>query len=163
MTQPKTRDGRHDFDFLIGSWKGKQRRLKERLKGSTEWEEFESTSTFRHILDGIGNVDEVTMERDGGKMLGFTLRLYDPSTGQWYIYWATGAGGHLDLPMVGGFDENGRGIFYAHEPFQGRYVYVRFLWSYNPADDTARWEQAFSDDGGATWETNWTMDFTRLA
>ena len=154
------RDGRHDFDFFFGNWNGQQRRLRERLNNCTEWEEFTSTTIAQPILDGIGNIDEVTMYRESGKSKGFTLRTYDPETQEWYIYWATSLGGFLGTPQVGKFDGNGRGEFYDFVPFAGGHVYCRFIWTVTGAE-TCRWEQAFSADGGTTWETNWTMDFTR--
>jgi hypothetical protein len=153
-------DGRDDFDFFIGRWKGHNRRLRERLKNCDEWEEFEGTSVCRKILGGIGNMDEVTFHRDTGYAEGFTLRLFDPKSQEWLIYWAASSGGKLELPMIGKF-ENGRGEFYAHEVFENRHVYSRFIWS-EITGTSCRWEQAFSIDGGKTWETNWIADFTRL-
>ncbi len=153
------RDGRADFDFIISSWKVHQRRLRERLKGSTSWEEFESASVARKILGGLGNIDEVSMDRESGRLEGFTLRLYDPKSQQWSIYWADSVNVELQIPMVGGF-ENGRGEFYAQEPFEGKQIFSRFIWS-NITPTSCRWEQAFSPDGGKTWETNWIADFTR--
>jgi hypothetical protein len=137
-------DGRDDFDFFIGRWKGHNRRLRERLK----------------VLGGIGNMDEVTFHRKTGYAEGFTLRLFDPQAQEWLIYWAASSGGKLELPMIGKF-ENGRGEFYAHEVFENRHVYSRFIWS-EITETSCRWEQAFSIDGGKTWETNWIADFTRL-
>jgi len=155
------RDGREDFDFFIGSWKGHQRRLRERLKGSQSWEEFESVSVVRKMLGGLGNFDEVTMQRASGEMRGVTVRLFNPETRQWSIYWADSIGATLGAPMVGEF-KDGVGVFYDYEPFEGKQIFSRFLWTHD-SPDTCRWEQAFSQDGGATWETNWTMDFTRLS
>lgn len=153
------RDGREDFDFFIGSWKGRQRRLRERLKGSQTWEEFESTSEVRKTLNGLGNIDEVTMRRGSGVFIGLTVRLFNPETQQWSIYWADSSGNGLGAPMVGEF-KNGRGEFYDCEPFEGKRIFSRFLWTHD-SPNSCRWEQAFSADGGATWETNWTADFTR--
>ena len=153
-------DGRNDFDFFIGRWKGHNRRLRERLKNCDEWEEFEGTSVCRKILGGIGNMDEVTFHRKTGYAEGFTLRLFDPQAQEWLIYWAASSGGKLELPMIGKF-ENGRGEFYAHEVFENKHVYSRFIWS-EITEISCRWEQAFSEDGGKTWETNWIADFTRL-
>jgi hypothetical protein len=153
-------DGRDDFDFFIGRWKGHNRRLRERLKNCDEWEEFEGTSVCRKVLGGIGNMDEVTFHRKTGYAEGFTLRLFDPQAQEWLIYWAASSGGKLELPMIGKF-ENGRGEFYAHEVFENRHVYSRFIWS-EITETSCRWEQAFSIDGGKTWETNWIADFTRL-
>jgi hypothetical protein len=107
MKQPTTnesgeRDGRKDFDFLIGSWKIQKRRLKDRLKGCTEWEEFQGTSEVRHILGGLGNTDELTMNRASGRVHAVTVRLYDPAAREWSIYWvASSSPGTLDVPMVG--------------------------------------------------------------
>ncbi len=158
--QVEVRDGRNDFDFLIGKWDSVQRRLRERLKGSTSWEEFHATLEVRKVLGGTANFDELVMEREGGVMRGATLRLYDLQAHQWSIYWADGVHGGLGVPEVGAF-KDGRGEFYAYEPFEGRMVFSRFLWL--PIDtEHCRWEQAFSEDACQTWETNWTADFTRI-
>jgi hypothetical protein len=150
------RDGRSDFDFFVGTWKGYNRWLRERLAGSNEWEEFEGHSVIHKILNGMGNFDEVTMYREGGEMQGVTLRLYNPDTHEW----ASSMGANnLFPPMVGKF-ENGRGMFYAYELFGGRHIYSRFIWT-SQNENACRWEQAFSIDGGQTWETNWTTDFVR--
>jgi hypothetical protein len=159
LNEHKEQDGRTDFDFLIGRWQVHHRRLRERLKGSTSWEEFEGTTVARKILGGLGNIDENIMDRASGRLEGFTLRLYNPVSQQWSIYWAANVTGILETPMVGGF-EAGRGEFYSQEIFEGRSIFNRFIWSvFN--ENACRWEQAFSADGGKTWETNWIMDFTR--
>ena len=153
-------DGRNDFDFLIGSWISRQRRLRERLKGSNSWEEFPARLEVHKILGGAGNFDELVMERESRLMRGATLRLYDAESRQWSIYWADSIHGALAVPEVGSFEEDGCGYFYAHEPFEGRMIFSRFIWSHD-GDNTCRWEQAFSEDAGKTWETNWVADFTR--
>lgn len=152
-------DGRNDFDFLIGTWDSRQRRLRERLKGSNSWEEFQAKLEVRKVLGGMGNFDELIMEREGGTMRGATLRLYDLQARQWSIYWADGIHGALAVPEVGSF-KDGRGEFYAQEPFEGRMIFSRFIWAVF-SESTCRWEQAFSEVGGKTWETNWVADFTR--
>lgn len=152
-------DGRADFDFFIGSWDSHQRKLKQRLKGCDEWDEFHGVSAVRKILGGLGNIDEVTLEMPAGRVLGLTVRLFDPQTQLWSIYWSSSAHSVLDAPMVGRF-EQGRGEFYDRETFEGRSVFSRFIWTSSGAN-ACRWEQAFSPDGGRTWETNWTADFTR--
>lgn len=153
------RDGQADFDFLIGSWKVHNRRLKQPLTGSTEWYEFEGTNVARAIWDGSGNMDEFDADAPQGRIRGLTVRLYQHDTGQWRIYWANRASGIMDSPMEGRFVD-GRGVFYGHEPFNGRAIFVRFLWTtISPA--ACRWEQAFSADGGSSWETNWIMEMTR--
>ena len=154
------RDGSRDFDFLFGSWRVHNRRLVERLKGSTEWEEFPSACHARPILGGLGNMDEFILERASGRVVAITVRLYDPVSGEWSIYWAASPGrGRFDLPMVGRFD-GPRGEFYSQEAFEDRHIFSRFIWTVEGAD-ACRWEQAYSTDGGRSWETNWTMAFTR--
>jgi hypothetical protein len=136
------------------------RRLVERLKGSTYWEEFFSTCHARPILGGLGNMDEFTLERASGRILAITVRLYDPGSGEWSIYWAASPGrGRFDVPMVGRFDGQ-RGEFYSQEVFEDRHIFNRFIWTVQ-GSAACRWEQAYSTDGGRSWETNWTMDFTR--
>jgi hypothetical protein len=153
-------DGRTDFDFFVGSWKVRNRRLKERLKNCTEWEEFEGNCRARHILGGLGNMDEFTMDRPSGRVEAITVRLYNPAAREWSIYWAASTGnGRFDTPMVGRF-EGPRGEFFSQEVFEGRHIFSRFIWTVSTAD-SCRWEQAYSTDGGKTWETNWIMDFTR--
>ncbi len=163
MSEPKvqhsTGDGRGDFDFLIGQWRIHNRRLRERLKGSTAWEEFDAAAVVRKILGGLGNFDEVTMERSSGRVQGMTLRLYDPISQQWSLYWADSVNGILQTPMIGRF-EKGRGEFFAQETFEGQSIFSRFIWS-GITETSCRWEQAFSADGGKTWETNWIMEFVR--
>lgn len=156
----KKHDGRADFDFLMGGWKVHHRRLRERLKGSNSWEEFEGTSVARKILGGIGNFDENVMDRASGRLEGVTLRLFDPTSQQWRLYWADSLTGLLQPPMIGGF-ENGRGEFFDQETFEGKSIFSRFIWS-DITETSCRWEQAFSSDGGKTWETNWIMEFTRV-
>ncbi len=159
VVKDKVQDGRADFDFFIGTWKVYNRRLRERLKGSDSWEEFEGKAVDRAVLGGLGNADEVTFSRDGGTLHGMTLRLYNPQSQQWSLYWADSVSGILQVPMVGGF-KDGRGEFFSQEPFEGKSIFSRFIWS-EITETSCRWEQAFSPDGGVTWETNWIMEFVR--
>ena len=153
-------DGRADFDFLIGVWNVQHRRLNERLNGCTEWEEFGGTGTVRRILGGLGNMDELTMDRTSGRVQAVTVRLYNPVHDEWSIYWASDSHpGRMDIPMVGRFN-GARGEFFSQELFEGRHIFSRFIWTSN-GPDACHWEQAFSADGGKIWETNWTMAFTR--
>ncbi len=148
-----------DFDFWMGRWNVHNRRLRERLAGSTEWEEFAATSVARKTLDGLGNEDVFRTQHDGG-FTGMSFRFFDPRSAQWSIYWADSRRpGLLDPPVVGDFDGD-VGIFEGDDELGGRPVRVRFTWS-RIATETPRWEQAFSADGGETWETNWVMDFSR--
>ena len=153
-------DGRTDFDFFIGRWKAHNRRLRGRLKGCNDWEEIEGVAVIRKVLGGIGNIDEISMEREIGHLEGLTLRLYNPESRQWSMYWAASVDGSLEPPVIGGFAD-GRGEFYSQESFEGRSIFVRFICS-DITETSCRWEQAFSADGGKTWETNWISELTRL-
>src|SRR2546429_5071662 len=105
MTTPngELQDGRIDFDFLVGRWHDRHRRLRERLKGSTSWEEFEGTTVHRKILGGLGNISEHSMDRASRQMTAVSLRFFDPNAQQWSIYWATSVHATLETPMIGGF------------------------------------------------------------
>ncbi len=154
--------GLHDFDFLVGDWRVHHRRLKERLAGCREWVEFDGTSSLRVLMGGWANVDDNMLNLPGGAYRGVSLRSYDPKTGQWAIWWLDGRNpfGELD-PAVKGRFVDGVGTFYAEDTFKGRPIRVRFIWE-NITPTSAHWEQAFSTDGGKTWETNWVNDFTRV-
>ena|ERR1051325_2721327 len=153
-------DGRNDFDFLIGTWKVHHFRLAERLKGSTDWEEFEGNTVDKKLLNGLGNMDENILHRKTGAIHAISLRLFNPISKEWSIYWSTDLTGTLDVPMIGGF-KNEHGTFYSQEVFEGQHIYNRFIWSKITAT-SCQWEQAFSIDGGKTWETNWIMEFERI-
>jgi hypothetical protein len=154
--------GLHGFDFLAGQWRSHHRRLKKSLAGSHEWTEFDGTSKAWSVLDGHGMVDDNVFDVPGG-YLGVTLRAYNPKTGEWAIWWLDGRQPFvpLDPPMKGRF-VNGVGIFYADDTLRGKPIRVRFIWS-RITRNSAHWEQAFSADGGKTWETNWTTDFRRVS
>ncbi|HEX6536443.1 MAG TPA: hypothetical protein VF041_17765 [Gemmatimonadaceae bacterium] len=154
------RDGLHDFDLLHGTWRVHNRRLRDPLTGSTEWYEFDGHVTERPVLGGQGNLEEYEATLpDGGAIRAVALRLYQPKTRRWTIHWSNAATGTLDAPMTGTF-RDGRGVFYGQEDYQGRMILLRFHWT-SGGPDAARWEQAFSADGGRTWETNWIMELTR--
>ncbi len=156
------RDGQHDFDFLVGSWKFHLKRLAHRLSGSNEWVEFDGTTVCRKVLDGRGEVEEMSVDsaEKHVHIQGLALRLYNPQSHQWSIYWANAADGVLEQnPMVGQFSD-GRGEFYNQQIYEGRAVYARFVWS-GVTTNSPHFEQAFSADGGKTWETNWITDQTR--
>ena len=152
-------DGRHDFDFIHGRWQVQNERLRERLVGSEDWEVFIATDECRPLLGGIGNIEEFHTSWNGGYE-GIALRLYDLATQQWRIHWSSNRSGGLDPPVSGVF-EGGVGTFHGEDVHEGRPVRVRFLWSHASAN-TAHWQQAFSADDGASWETNWHMWFRRL-
>jgi hypothetical protein len=150
-----------DFDFFIGAWVVQHRRLKQRLVGSQEWELFAGRNVCHKILGGYGNVDDNLLELPEGTYRAVTLRAFDPTTRSWSIWWLDGrAAGVLDVPVVGTF-ANGVGTFIAKDTFKGQPIMVRFTWL-NEVADHPRWEQAFSPDGGESWETNWIMEFARL-
>jgi len=148
-----------DFDFWFGSWDVRNRRLTRRLAGSDDWEEFAATVVARPLLDGVGNEDEFRTDHAGG-FVGMSFRFFDPERRRWSIYWADSRRpGELDPPVFGTFSGD-VGVFEGEDVHRGRPILVRFTWS-GVTTPTPRWEQAFSDDGGRTWETNWVMEFTR--
>ena len=154
-------DANHDFDFFFGRWRVRHRRLKQRLSNCTEWDEFEGASTAQPLLGGLGNIDDNLLDLPQGRYSAATLRDYDPKTRQWSIWWLDARmPGRIDAPMVGRFDAEGTGLFLADDLFEGRPIRVRFIWSLTRTPNP-QWEQAFSPDGGASWETNWVMRFSR--
>jgi hypothetical protein len=153
-------DGQADFDFLIGSWRVRNRRVRRPRAGWDSWEEFEGTLVAEHIWGGQGNIDRFEADTESGPVRGLTLRLYDPQARQWNLYWTDPGQGTLGRPQVGEF-RNGRGDFYDQDRVEGRTVFVRYVWSDITAT-SCRWEQAFSWDGGATWTVDWVMEYTRI-
>jgi hypothetical protein len=154
--------GLHAFDLRVGKWKLHNRVLKARLAGSHEWLEYGGVQTWRSILNGQGNVDDTRLDKPSGAYSGATLRAYDPKTGQWALWWLDGRTptAKLDPPMLGRF-VGGVGTFYNDDSLRGKPIKVRFIWS-KITRNSAHWEQAYSPDGGKTWETNWITDFTRV-
>jgi hypothetical protein len=151
---------RTDFDFLPGFWRVSNRKVANTLDPAcTEWEEFEATSEARAILGGGGNIDH--FHARGQDYEGFSLRLYDPDEDLWRIWWSsTVRPGRLDPPVEGQFGDDGRGRFEGDDVLEGVPIRLRFDWS-EITDSSARWEQAFSFDGGDTWKTNWIMVLSR--
>jgi hypothetical protein len=159
MHTPSSAD---DFNFLIGHWNVRHRRLRERLRGSDHWEEFAGSTHVHRTLDGQANVDDNVLELPSGHYRALSIRSFDPATGLWAIWWLDSRNPHgLEKPVIGKF-HRGVGTFETDDVFDGGPVRVRFTWS-DISRDSARWQQAFSSDGGASWETNWVMDFTRRA
>jgi hypothetical protein len=145
----------NDFDFFHGRWRVANRKIADIVGRGTEWVEFDAEAEVRPILGGAANID--SLHADGWE--GMTLRQYDPERQVWRIWWAsTRAPGHLDPPLEGRFTD-GHGVFFGDDVVGGHAVKLRFDWT---AGDSPRWEQAFSYDGGETWETNWTMRFNRV-
>lgn len=153
-------DGQHDFDFEIGSWKIHLKRLTRPLTGSTSWVEFDGTSVTRKVWDGRSQIEEFETDGAGGHIEGLTLRTYNPQTHLWSLYWANSKDGTVVPPQVGQF-KDGVGEFYAQDMLNGRPIFIRFIWS-KTETDMPHFEQAFSDDGGKTWEVNWITDQTRV-
>jgi len=155
------RDGQHDFDFEIGSWKIHLKRLQNPLTGSTNWIEFDGTSVTRKVWDGRSNLEELDVDSPSGHIEGLTLRLYNPQSHQWSLYWANSKNGTMGGPPNIGEFKDGRGEFLCQDTFNGRTILIRYVWS-NITASSAHFEQSFSDDGGKTWEVNWITDQTRV-
>ena len=155
------RDGQHDFDPLIGSWKYHLKRRVNPLTNSNTWIEFDGTGVCYKIWDGRAQLDTIELDSPNGHIEGLTLRVYNPQSHQWRLYWANSKIGVMDPPQVGEF-KNGRGEFYAQDTINGRTILVRFDWS-RMDTNSPHFEQSFSDDGGKTWEVNWITDQTRVA
>jgi hypothetical protein len=151
--------GPHDFDFEFGSWTAHLTRLTAPLSGSKTWVSYDGTSVVHSLLGGRENIGELQVGGSAGRIDGLTYRLYDPNARQWDIYWANSRNPSIDTPMVGGFS-NGRGVFYSHDTLNGRPIVVRFVFS-DIQPTFFRFEQAFSPDGGKTWEVNWIATFRR--
>jgi hypothetical protein len=155
------RDGQHDFDFEFGQWKIHNRRLLHPLSGSNEWVEFDGTVVAQPIWDGRANLDVFEADSPTGHIEGMTVRTYNTTSHQWSLYWATSKTGVFSLPATVGKFDGDRGEFYDQEDYNGRNILVRFLWTVT-SPEAPQWEQAFSPDGGKTWETNWIVNFTRV-
>lgn len=161
MQISKTSFALSDFDFWVGIWKARHCRLRERLVGCDEWIEFGGTSEVRKILDGSGIIEDNLLDLPGAPYKAASLKIFDPETQNWIIWWVDGRyPERADPPVVGGFAD-GVGIFHADDVFNGEPIRVRFIWSHI-TPRSCRWEQAFSADAGRSWETNWTMQFERV-
>lgn len=149
----------HDWDWLEGGWRVRHHRLKERLTGSTEWEEFDGTCAMVRTMNGFGNMDDNWLDLPAGAYRAMGIRAFNPETRLWSIWWLDARSQTIDAPVRGGFAD-GVGEFVGDDTLRGQPIKVRFRWS-EIAANSARWEQAFSPDGGVTWEVNWWMAFTR--
>jgi hypothetical protein len=151
-----------DFDFLIGNWNVAHRKLRERLVGSQDWDEFDGSCTLQTLLGGAANVDDNLLDAPGGAYRAASIRAFDAASRNWRIWWLDSRSPQdLGTPVMGSFSD-GVGVFVADDSWKGTPVKVRFRWS-DITSRSARWEQAFSTDGGKTWEINWVMRFTRAA
>jgi len=162
-TNAALQDGQHDFDFLLGSWKIHLKKRLHPLSGSNEWVEFDGMVVCRTIWNGLAEVEEFNVDSPEKNIFiqGLAVRLYNPKSHQWSIYWANQKNGAFDpSPQIGQF-QNGRGQFYGQDTLDGRAIYVRFAWS-NITSPAPHFEQAYSADGGRTWEVNWITEQTRM-
>jgi hypothetical protein len=150
---------KHDFDFLVGGWKIRNRKLKDPLSGRVEWNEFDATQNLHPILQGFGNYDIFSAEFDGKPFEGFTLRLFDPQTRLWTIYWADSNMVKLDGGKVGSFNGD-IGEFFGRDSLAGKDIIVKFHWDKRHPEAPV-WSAAFSADKGQTWEWNWYAYFAR--
>ena len=153
------RDGQHDFDFNIGTWKTHIRRLLHPLTGSNDWVDLNGTVHVRKVWNGRAQLEEIEADGSTGHFEGLTLFLYNPQAHQWGQYFVDSAEGVVNQPQIGEF-KNGRGELYDQESFNGRTIFVRFVWS-DITPDSHHVEQSFSDDGGKTWEPNFVATLTR--
>ena len=156
---PAGSDGQHDWDFAIGTWKTHLSRLLHPLTGSTTWVTYDGTAVVRKVWTGRANLEEFEADGATGHLEGLTLRLYDPQARQWNQLWATSNDGTIGQPMIGQF-KNGRGEFYDQEPLRGKAIFVRWVQT-SAVQNTCRFEQSFSEDGGKNWELNWVNVYTR--
>ena len=158
---PAPRDGQHDFDWEIGTWRTHLKRLQHPLTGSGNWVEYEGTTVVRKVWDGRANLVELEVKGSAGAIEALSLRLYNPESRQWSLNFSNSRGGTMAIPAIGEF-KKGRGEFYNQDTFDGRSILVRFVIS-DITRDQVRYEQAFSADGGKTWEVNWVATDTRMA
>jgi hypothetical protein len=160
-TEAPAPDGLHAFAFMNGDWRVRHRKLKRRLVGETEWTQFEGTTRAWELMDGASNIDDNLLNDPAGAYRAVTFRRFDAATGLWSIWWADGRFTGIEPPVHGRF-EDGVGTFLGDDTLDGRPIRVRFVWS-EITPSSARWEQAFSTDAGASWEVNWVMTFERLS
>ncbi|MGC2656746.1 MAG: hypothetical protein WA324_02140 [Bryobacteraceae bacterium] len=158
---PAEHEGQHDFDFELGTWKTHLKVLRHPPKGAPTWVEYEGTSVVHSIWEGRANMVELKVDGPSGHLEAINLHLYNPTAHQWSLNFANATQGTMSVPTVGEF-KNGRGEFYDQEAVNGRMILVRNVWSEITAN-RCHFEQAFSDDGGRTWETNWIADDTRIS
>lgn len=160
--KPSSSDHVHDFDLFFGTWHAEHRRLKVRLASNKEWVTFDGTQVRTPLLGGQANIDDNIFNAPTGSYRGLTLQCYAPKTRMWSVWWLDGRDpAELNAPLIGAF-RGGVGTFVMDDTFKGEPIKVRFIWSEITAT-SHKWEQAFSADGGKTWETNWVTQYTRIA
>lgn len=151
--------GQHDFDREVGIWDTRLQRLREPLSGKTDWIDYAGTSVVKPVIGQRANLVELDVRGEAGHIAGVSLRLFQPANGQWTLHFANLANGKMADPMSGSF-AGGLGTFYGQDTVNGRPVFVRFL-IIPMSQDQWRFEQAYSADGGKTWENNWIAVDTR--
>lgn len=160
MVNPLNFKGAHAFDFLLGKWRVAHRTLRERLTGSTQWDEAEAIDIVTPAFAGLGQTGRFMRYIDGQPYEGMPIRLYNPADDLWRIYWLDTHDQRMEPPLIGDFQSDGTGRFVGDDQLRGIRIKVRFDWS-NISSTTARWEQRFSNDEGESWELNSIMDFRR--
>ena len=153
----EVRDGQHDFDFIFGRWTV---HLKRKVAGTDRWTDSDGYGIYRKVWGGRANLNEFFTESPSGHVEGLTLRTYNPETHQWSLYWANSRDGVLSSAQVGQFN-HGQGEFYAQDSSDGKTILVRYVWS-KITPTSAHFEQAFSEDGGKSWDVNWISDMVRI-
>jgi hypothetical protein len=153
------RNGEHDFDFEIGTWKTHLKRLRYPLTDSSYSVEYDGTTVVRKVWDGKANLVELSVDGPAGHIEALSLRLYNPASHQWSLNFSNARVGTMSIPTIGEF-KNGRGEFYSSETLYERSILVRFI-IYDITPNSCKFEQAFSADGGKTWEVNWVAKDTR--
>jgi len=152
---PSVNSSKEDFNFYEGHWNIKNRKLKERLSGSNDWQEFTAKQEMKIILLGFGNTDNFIATFDDEPFEGRTIRVFDPKTKLWSMHWTDSSNPVLQPPTIGSF-EGGIGKFYCKDVFNGKDIIVEFVWDKTDLENPI-WYQSFSIDNGKTWETNWYM------
>jgi len=160
LITPSETSSQHDFDFYVGTWKIRNRKLNSRLTGSDEWTEFNSDQQMKIILNGLGNIDDFRATFDGKHFEGMNLRIFNPTTRLWSMYWSDTNSAALQTPTVGSFDGN-IGLFFDRDTWDGQDIIVKFKWDKTDPDNPV-WSQAFSTDEGKSWEWNWYMYISRV-
>ena len=160
MIVPSSTSSKDDFDFIMGKWRVHHRKLKTRLRGKSDWIEFDGTAEAFKILDGFGNMKRYSHRLNGVSFEGIALRVFNPRTRLWTIYWIDTATFALDVPVVGSFDGK-VGRFYSRDMYEGKEIVIRYTYDAT-GRDVVVWDQAFSPDGGTNWEMNWVMTAKRV-
>jgi hypothetical protein len=159
VAPPAANAGQHDFDWQFGTWKIQMSRLEHPLTGSTTWTELDGKVVVQEVWGGRANLAEIGADGASGHLEFLSLRLFNPQSRQWSLYFASSNTGTLGAPEIGEFS-NGRGEFYVQRLVDGRTILVRFAFA-DMGAGSSRDEQAYSQDGGRTWEANWINHQTR--